>query len=553
MCKEVSASFLTYSILSFVIIFTASLLNMIFSIANNPKDAKAFKEVKLTDYCSSFNEFFLEDLQFGKELSNQSYYNSTLEINRVCYKGTCKLESKSITTKNCSKACFEQSKVCFYGEKECLENKCEVAYWDYDVRECHEFNIIKKWRDTEMYKDSEKFKFIPYTQIKTKDEVCDKGYRRCGKVNEEEDFLCLKEDYSDFQCPINKIVILSNNNTPTDNYNYKKYKIGDKNIFYTNEKTDDYLIIDLFVDFDTDDDDDSNLQLIDKDSYLNFSKYNSITYGSSKGYPSKAKLNAVQYHSNLTVKEMKKYQEIFNKRSEMYSPEKIEEMNLNVKSNKNLLVGLGIAAFAYFAIIAFYFFPIYSVSCQCGNGCGGNCYGCLCYDITPMKRVITFYIVFFPLILFSFISFIITFSKIFVYKKYSSMEYIDEYKNYEKNRYSSYNEDELSYNFDNSIFYNYAQFINLLIIILVVIIYPIIIKKTSPKDDPYNEVMSYSLNEKKSKHAKKDYNNYNSKCMENITPGYDSNNFCPTTSDNYGATQPGHNNQYYNGETPYYQ
>ena len=140
MCKEVSSSFLTYSILSFVIIFTASLLNMIFSIVNNPKAINAFKEVKLTDYYSSFNEFFLEDIEFGKKLSNQSYYNSTLKINTVCYKGTCKLESKSIAIKNCSKACFEQSKVCFYRENECLENKCEVTYWDYDIRECHEFN-----------------------------------------------------------------------------------------------------------------------------------------------------------------------------------------------------------------------------------------------------------------------------------------------------------------------------------------------------------------------------------------------------------------------------
>ena len=553
MCKEVSASFLTYSILSYVAIFITSLLNMIFSVVNNPKDGKAFKEVKLTNYYSSFNEIFLEDIEFGKELSNQSYYNSTFKVEKVCYRGTCKLESKSIKIKNCSKACFEQSKTCFYGKEECLENKCEVTYWHYEDSECREFNRIKKWRDTEMLKYSEKFKFIPYTQIKTKDEICDKGYRKCGRVNEEEDFLCLKEDYSDFQCPINKIVILSNNKTPSDDYNYKKYKIGDKNIFFTNENTDDYLIIDFFIDFDTDDDDDYNLQLIDKDSYLNFSKYNGISYSPNKAYPSKAKLNVVQYHSNLTVKEMKKYQEIFNKKSEMYSPEKIEEMNLNVKSNKNLLMGLGIGAFASFAIITVYFIPLYSDTCERRNGCAGNCYCFLCYDITPMKRVLTFYIVFFPLILFSFISFFITFSKIFVYKKYSSMEYIDEYKNYEKDY--SYKEDELSYNFDNSIFYNYAQFINLLIIILIVIIYPIIIKKTSPKDDAYNEIMSNSLKEKKSKHKKKDYNNYNSICMENkseITSGYDSNNFCPTTSGNYGAPQPGYNNQSYHGETPYY-
>ena len=89
----------------------------------------------------------------------------------------------------------------------------------------------------------------------------------------------------------------------------------------------------------------------------------------------------------------------------------------------------------------------------------------------------------------------------------------------------------------------------------IIILYPIIIKITSPKDDSYDEIMSIPLNEKQSKYKNKDYN-YNLKCMENkseITPGYDSNDLCRTTSGNYGAPQPGYNNQSYHGETPYYQ
>ena len=101
----------------------------------------------------------------------------------------------------------------------------------------------------------------------------------------------------------------------------------------------------------------------------------------------------------------------------MYSYEKIEEMNFNVKNNKGLLEGLGIAAFASFAGIGFYFFIFYPTAFQCGNRC--------CCKNTPMMRVLTFYIVFFSLIPLSFISFIITFSKLIVYKNYSSMEYID--------------------------------------------------------------------------------------------------------------------------------
>ena len=137
MCEDVSGSFIIYSVLSFITIFTASLLNMIFAIINNPKDVKVFKEVILTDYNSSFNEFFLENIEFGKELSKKSYYSSTLEIKELCYRGTCKLESKSIRIKNCSKACFEPSKDCYYGEIKCLENICDKTFWEYDEGECH--------------------------------------------------------------------------------------------------------------------------------------------------------------------------------------------------------------------------------------------------------------------------------------------------------------------------------------------------------------------------------------------------------------------------------
>ena len=66
MCKEVSPSFLILTILAYISIFTASLLNMIFSIVNNPSDVIAFKEVKLTDYYSPFNELFLEDIELRR-------------------------------------------------------------------------------------------------------------------------------------------------------------------------------------------------------------------------------------------------------------------------------------------------------------------------------------------------------------------------------------------------------------------------------------------------------------------------------------------------------
>ena len=536
MCEEceISTSFCFISMLWFGGIFVASILNMINSIEGN-KYSKAFIEVKLTDYKSKVKTEFLFDFDFGKELPIKNYYTSSLKIEEICYTGTCISESKITEIKNCSKACFEQSKDCFNGEEKCSQYKCRKTYWKEKESECREFNRIEKWRDTEMYKDSEIIKFTPYTQIKAKNETCDKGYRRCGKVNKEEDFLCLKDDYSDFECPINKIVILSNNDTPSDNFNYKKYQIGDKNIFITNENTDDYLITDLYINFD---DSKSNLQSLDEDSYLNFSKYNDIYL---EKIPSKVKLNIVQYYSSVSVKKMKEYQELFEEKSKMYSPEKIKEMNLNVNSNKNLLVGLGIGAFASFATTGFFFLIFYSTIFGCGK------YDCDCIyggDITPMKRVITFTIVFFPCTFLSLISLIITFSKKNIYNKYLSMKYINEYKYYEEGRYNEYID-----TFEKSIICNNYQIINLIIILCITIIYPILIKITSRKKN------SFAIDSNSIKNGNGKNKNKNSQ----ITSGYDSNKlyskpgYSPLISDNYDTPNPGNDNQYYQGETPYYQ
>ena len=345
-------------------------------------------------------------------------------------------------------------------------------------------------------------------ESKSVDKICDNGYRKCGIINKNEDFLCLKEDYSDFKCPINKIIILSNNKTPSDNFKYKKYKIGEsKNIFITNENTNDYLISDLFINFDKDDDD-SNFQLIDKDSYLNFSKYNKVSLEWWRESSSFSRLNVVQYHSGFTVNQMRIYQRAFSQRAELYTKEKLEEMNLKANSCKGLLLNLGVFLLGYYSLFA---------NCMSAHICkDNNRYD----DMTPMMYVIFFYIFFSPFILVSFISFIITIYKIFIYNKFSSMIYINEYKNFSSQR-ESY--------LDISIYYNKAQFINLLIIMLIIIFYPIIVKKAlEKKNSPKGEIK-----------------------IENIT-GCDSYNLC-SNSDNYETPQSQDIGQTYQGETPYYQ
>ena len=490
-------------------IFVSSLLTMLFAILD-PKYDAVFKNIKLTNYNTIFNASFLLDIEFGKELQIKSNYDSPLTIKKLCYLGTCVLLSKSVEINNCSKACIEQSNICYYGEEECLKNECKETYYKYDEGECQEFNRIKKWRDTEMYNYSKIVEFIPYTQLKTKNENCDNGYRRCGKINEDEDFICFKEDYSDFKCPINKIIILSNNETPSDNLKYKKYKIGeDKNIFISNENTDDYLINDLFINFEKDKED-SNFQLIDVDSYLNFSNYNNISLEWWRKSSSIVKLNAVQYHLDFTVNEMRKYQETFSERNELYSKEKLKEMNLKANSCNELLINLSLWALIYLGLIL-----------NCILGCFYNNNKNRNNDIIPMMYVIIFYIVLSPFILLSFISFIITIYKSFIYNKYSSMKYIDDYK-----YFSSRNGES---NLDVLIYYNKAQFINLLIIMIITIIYPIINKKASTKKDSIKKI--------------------DRKKIESIKE-CDSYNLC-LNSDNYETPQ--FDGQTYQGEKAYYE
>ena len=65
-------------------------------------------------------------------------------------------------------------------------------------------------------------------------------------------------------------------------------------------------------------------------------------------------------------------------------------------------MGFGIVAFSTLAVTGFYFITFYA-SADVGNKC--HCYCIPCKDITPIKRVILFYLVFSPFIIISFFFF----------------------------------------------------------------------------------------------------------------------------------------------------
>ena len=124
------------------------------------------------------------------------------------------------------------------------------------------------------------------------------------------------------------------------------------------------------------------------------------------------------------------------------------------------------------------------------------------------------------------------------------MNYINDYKNYEEDRYKG----KIDI-FENSIIYNNNQFLCLLYIIITTIIYPILIKIKSRKEN------SLIIGSNSSTKGKRNYQNKNPK----ITSGYNSNKLYskpghgPLISDNYETRKSINDNESYQGETPYYQ
>ena len=509
MCEfdAVSNCFGTLSVLLYISTFILTLLNMIFSCIN-PKEFNTFKYINLIDYTQPINSSFLMELNFGSELSDTDDYGSLGKIEYRCYLGECVIDFTKKVSYNCSLACLNGIDNCYYGEKLCDSKECDY-YWRNDTyRACHEFNRIKIWKNTQMKKYNKTFEVNRYSHIIPNDGNCKSGYKKCGIVNDAEDYLCLKEEYD---CPINSIIIKPKNELPDSDY--KSYQFGDQFIFISNKKINEYIITNItittYIDKSV-----NNIENIDKDYYSNVKKYNPYISSSS----SIIYLNLVKFQTNFTYKDMIEFQDKYNTRAKIYNSSVIKEMNTEVKEYKSALMGFGIGAFASLAITGFYFISMFG-----SNDCKCNCHCSLCRNMTPMKRAILFYLVFSPCIILSFFGFIFTIIKKISYNKLVTKEYIDEYKNFgEKD-----DEDFL----EKSILYNHMQFIVLLIIVIIIIVYPIIIKLCS-----YIPSFNYTKNSENQKYNKRQYNKkINTKLLKynqtpnNLIPGqYNSNNNYPS-------------------------
>ena len=175
---------------------------------------------------------------------------------------------------------------------------------------------------------------------------------------------------------------------------------------------------------------------------------------------------------------------------EIYSAEKIEELNDKVKKYKTVLMAFGITSFSVIGGFIIFFVPIYaSNNCgaNCSEECDCNCDCSLCIGVTPIKRIILFYLVCSPTVLFSIVAFFLTLAKSYTYEEISSMKDIKEYKN-KNNDYYSY--EEYDY-FGDSVAYNEAQFIINIIILIVLVVYPIVVWLTSSKEEMNPPIVVY--------------------------------------------------------------
>jgi hypothetical protein len=425
------------------------------------------------------------ELNFGSQLQFKNNYSIMGPIKDLCYYGICHLDSNNRKSKNCSQACLTSAKYCYDdydSTKRCNYKTCfDGNKWDsYSV--CHEFNKVQFWRNTEYYKYIKEYKVLPYIHIITKDQNCPNGYKKCGIVNEKKDYLCLKID-KEFGCPINDIFVKSNNDSVEEGY--RSFKLGDKYLFISHDKTDNYIIKNLSVSLDIDKRS-SDMKKVDNESFDDFRRYNYISLNDDSEQPSFAYLDAIQLKLDYTHEDIERNKELIKKKKEIYTTEKLKEMNLETIHFNLLLFGFGIALFCTVGAYSLFIYTCYCCDYEKDQECR-NCCCCCLPDFTPIKYVFQFYMISLPIILMLIFVFILIVIKKGKYNKISSMEYVEEYKNLTLLKYTKYNEllENTTYDyFGKSIIYNNVQFILLLIIFILIIIYPITIILLYPPPKP---------------------------------------------------------------------
>ena len=409
MCNKETICFIVTATLCYIGLFTATLLNMIFSIKvpNN----NSFKYYIDEDYMEKIKKKFIIDLKFGADLTDKDTYGK------------------------------------FNGDS------------------------VVKWRNTTVKITEKEFEIEMLEDIKSENENCRDGYTKCGMINTEDTYLCLKLAQGE-KCPVNDIII--NDEPILNDFEYKTFELGDRYIHFTHDFSTNYILTGFKI-----------------DEKIIESALDSVPFEELRSYNP----NIWDYWYIKNVSLTGKFYETKN-RTEIRklvienekNKDKINEMNNNMEKNKSALKSLSIAIFVlttFFPInIGIYFATANKKDCSYLDALNNSktiweaicgCiflglfwiyfrYSCeLCFKGRVIIKQFAFMLllIFSPIFIGSFACLIMIILKKSQYNDYLSMEYINEFQNGD---------------IFNTLINNYnREFVSLLIAILIFVVYIIIL------------------------------------------------------------------------------
>ena len=177
----------------------------------------------LTELRQSLDDFPLSDLEYTNNCSEAKY-------STILYKVPGSYEGCSCV--NVSDYPYKQANKHIVFKGRCKKN--------HTLNGCISVNAfprvdLRKWHSNEFcskkYLNNEGYKKY-FTDSVGVDENCPNGYKKCGKLDDMGNYLCLPQGES---CPINDIQTSNLKNDSLIEKGYEEYEIGDKYLYFTNK------------------------------------------------------------------------------------------------------------------------------------------------------------------------------------------------------------------------------------------------------------------------------------------------------------------------------
>ena len=213
-----------------IIIFPLVTFFLCLSENSDDYDAKVFDEIK-----SSINDYPLTNLTHSNCSDDQ--YKTTI----YTWPGT----DLGCTCANIEYYIYDQYNkyIVFHGT--CDRNQTRNGCGKVDEVSQREFN---KWGDGyfcskkfDYYDEDHKYLNLLKNSVK-EGENCASGYKKCGKLDNLGNILCLPESED---CPVNDFIISDSERSDLPDYEY--FKRGNRYVYYTNKKTDNQIYTKLKV------------------------------------------------------------------------------------------------------------------------------------------------------------------------------------------------------------------------------------------------------------------------------------------------------------------